>query len=103
MKGGTGNCDAQNVTNFTNRHSEKNTLAKSAQSFLGTHTANPTVEKVKVSADVFTDPSDWPTEEWQLMDELFRCPICKEFFETPMSLQCGHSFWCLNSFGFYFV
>lgn len=40
-----------------------------------------------------TDPSDFSLESLRKLDSTFRCTICKEFFEAPVSLtQCGHSF-----------
>lgn len=41
------------------------------------------------------DPSDWPAHfpELRQIDELLRCPICKEYFETSLvSSNCGHTF-----------
>lgn len=42
------------------------------------------------------DPSDFQANAFQDLDEHFRCPICKEFFETTMILStCSHSFCAL--------
>jgi DNA repair protein Rad18 len=42
------------------------------------------------------DPSDFKAMELQTLDEHLRCPICKEFFSTPMILSsCSHSFCAL--------
>ncbi|KAJ1732509.1 E3 ubiquitin-protein ligase rad18 [Coemansia biformis] len=41
------------------------------------------------------DPSDWPAEHTGLrdLDQLLRCPICKEYFTTAMAAaSCGHTF-----------
>ncbi|KAJ2716276.1 E3 ubiquitin-protein ligase rad18 [Coemansia spiralis] len=41
------------------------------------------------------DPSDWPEEHAALrdVDQLLRCPVCKEYFTTAMSAAgCGHTF-----------
>ncbi|KAJ2162283.1 E3 ubiquitin-protein ligase rad18 [Coemansia sp. RSA 552] len=41
------------------------------------------------------DPTDWPAEYGRLreLDQLLRCPICKEFFSTAMvAIDCGHTF-----------
>lgn len=46
-----------------------------------------------------TDPSDFSLETLKKLDSTFRCTICKEFFEAPVSLtQCGHTFCSLVSF-----
>ncbi|KAI9244332.1 hypothetical protein EDC94DRAFT_629736 [Helicostylum pulchrum] len=42
------------------------------------------------------DPSDFEPKSLQVLDENFRCPICKEFFETALILStCSHSFCAL--------
>ncbi|KAJ1769787.1 E3 ubiquitin-protein ligase rad18 [Coemansia sp. RSA 1843] len=41
------------------------------------------------------DPGDWPSSFPHLreIDQLLRCPICKEYFETAMVTSgCGHTF-----------
>ncbi|KAJ2226149.1 E3 ubiquitin-protein ligase rad18 [Coemansia sp. RSA 485] len=41
------------------------------------------------------DPSDWPTgfEHLRELEKLLRCPVCKEYLETPMVVSsCGHTF-----------
>ncbi|KAI8086707.1 uncharacterized protein BX664DRAFT_163577 [Halteromyces radiatus] len=43
--------------------------------------------------DTIDDPLDFETTELQTLDENFRCPICKEFYDTAMILStCSHSF-----------
>ncbi|KAG2234710.1 hypothetical protein BDF21DRAFT_433273 [Thamnidium elegans] len=42
------------------------------------------------------DPSDFDPKPLQVLDENFRCPICKEFFKTALILStCSHSFCAL--------
>uniref|UniRef100_A0A3Q3AMM8 Si:ch211-1n9.6 n=2 Tax=Kryptolebias marmoratus TaxID=37003 RepID=A0A3Q3AMM8_KRYMA len=31
----------------------------------------------------------------ETVDKTLKCPICQEFFEDPVTLQCGHDF-CLT-------
>ncbi|KAJ1723801.1 E3 ubiquitin-protein ligase rad18 [Coemansia erecta] len=41
------------------------------------------------------DPSDWPAALPHLreLDQLFRCPVCKEYLDAPMVVtNCGHTF-----------
>ncbi|KAJ1643067.1 E3 ubiquitin-protein ligase rad18 [Coemansia erecta] len=41
------------------------------------------------------DPSDWPRgfEHLRELEKLLRCPVCKEYLETPMVVSgCGHTF-----------
>lgn len=43
------------------------------------------------------DDDDWPTElplgkELDKLQEHLNCPICKELFNNPQILRCGHSF-----------
>ncbi|CAG8439587.1 6477_t:CDS:10 [Diversispora eburnea] len=39
-----------------------------------------------------SDPSDFPQTGLQSLDLFSRCPICKEFFNTPMISECGHTY-----------
>ncbi|KAJ2395288.1 E3 ubiquitin-protein ligase rad18, partial [Coemansia sp. RSA 2603] len=41
------------------------------------------------------DPGDWPAAFPHLreLDQLFRCPVCKEYLDAPMVVtNCGHTF-----------
>ncbi|KAI7825829.1 hypothetical protein BX661DRAFT_184237 [Kickxella alabastrina] len=41
------------------------------------------------------DPSDWPADFPHLreLEQLLRCPVCKEYLDTPMVVtNCGHTF-----------
>ncbi|KAF7294703.1 DNA repair protein [Mycena indigotica] len=50
-------------------------------------TMNPKLQAIE-------DPTDFPPEakSLQQLDAAVRCSICSEFFDGPVSLQCGHSF-----------
>lgn len=39
-----------------------------------------------------SDPFDWPADPHGLrcLDEAMRCRICGDFYQVPISLQCGH-------------
>ncbi|CAG8464766.1 6433_t:CDS:2 [Funneliformis caledonium] len=39
-----------------------------------------------------TDPTDFPQQSLRLLDTISRCPICKEFFNTPKIGDCGHTY-----------
>ncbi|KAH7107307.1 DNA repair protein rad18, partial [Auriculariales sp. MPI-PUGE-AT-0066] len=39
-----------------------------------------------------TDPTDFSSESLSRLDTSLRCPICKEFLDGPVNLNCGHSF-----------
>ncbi|CAI2169040.1 102_t:CDS:2 [Funneliformis geosporum] len=39
-----------------------------------------------------TDPTDFPQKSLRLLDTISRCPICKEFFNTPKIGDCGHTY-----------
>ncbi|EJD46127.1 DNA repair protein rad18 [Auricularia subglabra TFB-10046 SS5] len=39
-----------------------------------------------------TDPTDFEEPKLAKLDASHRCPICKEFLDGPVSLNCGHSF-----------
>lgn len=45
-----------------------------------------------LQADV--EPKPFPESEPQLrrLDKALLCPICKELFDHPVSIGCGHSF-----------
>ncbi|KAH7910625.1 hypothetical protein BJ138DRAFT_1135919 [Hygrophoropsis aurantiaca] len=38
------------------------------------------------------DPSDFPTPQLQQFDASFRCSICGELYDAPVTLNCGHCF-----------
>lgn len=42
--------------------------------------------------DDVTDPSDFSTENLQKLDSSLRCTICKDFYDAPVMLHCGHTF-----------
>jgi hypothetical protein len=44
-----------------------------------------------------TDPSDFPVDHLKKLDSSLRCPICKDFFDGPVILHCGHTFCSLVS------
>ncbi|KAJ7063548.1 hypothetical protein C8F01DRAFT_1133456 [Mycena amicta] len=37
-------------------------------------------------------PANGPSKNLRNLDSSVRCPICTEYFDGPVSLQCGHSF-----------
>jgi len=39
-----------------------------------------------------TDPSDFPVDDLRKLDNSLRCPICKDFYDGPIILHCGHTF-----------
>ncbi|KAF8509562.1 hypothetical protein JB92DRAFT_2945591 [Gautieria morchelliformis] len=39
-----------------------------------------------------TDPSDFPTDSLRKLDSSLRCTICKDFYDGPVVLHCGHTF-----------
>ena len=45
-----------------------------------------------------TDPTDFNNEALARLDSSLRCPICKEFLDGPVNLNCGHSFCSLVSY-----
>ncbi|RHZ76672.1 hypothetical protein Glove_194g18 [Diversispora epigaea] len=47
---------------------------------------------IKSTSYDISDPSDFPQTGLQSLDLLSRCPICKEFFNTPMISECGHAY-----------
>ena len=44
-----------------------------------------------------TDPSDFPTDSLRKLDSSLRCPICKDLYDAPVVLHCGHTFCSLVS------
>ena len=38
------------------------------------------------------DPTDFAATDLRQLDASFRCTICGEFFDAPISLACGHCF-----------
>ena len=38
------------------------------------------------------DPTDFSATDLRQLDASFRCTICGEFFDAPVSLACGHCF-----------
>ncbi|KAI0668511.1 hypothetical protein C8Q78DRAFT_1155695 [Trametes maxima] len=53
------------------------------------------LDRLLASTDV-SDPSDFPdTAEapgLRVLDDALRCDICRDFYDAPVSLACGHSF-----------
>jgi len=39
-----------------------------------------------------SDPTDFSQKSLQLFDTIPRCPICKDFFNTPKIGECGHTY-----------
>lgn len=44
-----------------------------------------------------TDPSDFSTDNFRKLDSSLRCTICKDFYDGPVVLHCGHTFCSLVS------
>src|SRR6266536_2272973 len=42
------------------------------------------------SLSSITDPTDFSQKSLQSIDMITRCPICKDFFKTPIIGECGH-------------
>ncbi|PCH38443.1 hypothetical protein WOLCODRAFT_161580 [Wolfiporia cocos MD-104 SS10] len=42
------------------------------------------------------DPTDFPPQDvapgLRLLDDSLRCSVCRDFYDAPMSINCGHSF-----------
>lgn len=39
-----------------------------------------------------TDPSDFLADSFRKLDGSVRCTICKDFYDGPVLLHCGHTF-----------
>ena len=54
-----------------------------------------TLDKLLGSSDI-TDSTDFPdnthTPGLRALDDALRCNICRDFYDAPVSLTCGHSF-----------
>ncbi|CAG8733879.1 4851_t:CDS:2, partial [Acaulospora morrowiae] len=49
-------------------------------------------EEASYELSSISDPSDFPQVGLKHLDSLPRCPICKDFFKTPMIAECGHAY-----------
>lgn len=38
------------------------------------------------------DPTDFEDAKLSKLDASLRCPVCKDFLDGPVNLNCGHSF-----------
>ncbi|OBZ75140.1 Postreplication repair E3 ubiquitin-protein ligase rad18 [Grifola frondosa] len=60
------------------------------------------IEKLLASSEI-TDPTDFPLPSvapgLRQLDDALRCSICREFYEAPVTLNCGHCFcsFCIRS------
>lgn len=52
----------------------------------------PTNNVQALLAQDIQDPTDFAATELRKLDASFRCTICGEFFDAPISLACGHCF-----------
>lgn len=52
----------------------------------------PTSNVQILLAQDIPDPTDFSATDLRQLDASFRCTICGEFFDAPISLACGHCF-----------
>jgi len=52
----------------------------------------PTSNVQVLLAQDIPDPTDFSATDLRQLDASFRCTICGEFFDAPISLACGHCF-----------
>ncbi|KAF8556937.1 hypothetical protein OG21DRAFT_1408108 [Imleria badia] len=52
----------------------------------------PTNNVQVLLAQDIPDPTDFSATDLRQLDASFRCTICGEFFDAPISLACGHCF-----------
>ena len=52
----------------------------------------PTNNVQALLAQDIPDPTDFSATNLRQLDASFRCTICGEFFDAPISLACGHCF-----------
>lgn len=52
----------------------------------------PTNSVQALLAQDIPDPTDFAAADLRQLDASFRCTICAEFFDAPISLACGHCF-----------
>ena len=52
----------------------------------------PTNNVQALLAQDISDPTDFSATNLRQLDASFRCTICGEFFDAPITLACGHCF-----------
>lgn len=52
----------------------------------------PTNNVQVLLAQDIPDPTDFSATDLRQLDASFRCAICGDFFDAPVSLACGHCF-----------